>query len=136
MLGKYGLDINDPQETHVLRALPERTFSARELVRFYLTVIYSISSGDGNCRLHAPYRHRRAPSGLQRTARELARDARALQKAALHLRLAGRRRDCKERRLRGRFVLYSPSPIKKEIALIKNRICRFQSPETNCHPLS
>jgi hypothetical protein len=35
MLGKYGLDINDPQETHVLRALPGRTFLARELVCFY-----------------------------------------------------------------------------------------------------
>jgi hypothetical protein len=32
MLGQYGLDINDPRETHVLRALPERTFSARELL--------------------------------------------------------------------------------------------------------
>ncbi|MFZ2471601.1 MAG: hypothetical protein WAW52_06620 [Methanothrix sp.] len=32
MLGKYGLDINDPQETHVLRALPGRVFSALQLV--------------------------------------------------------------------------------------------------------
>jgi hypothetical protein len=32
MLGKYGLDINDPQESHVLRALPGRIFSALELV--------------------------------------------------------------------------------------------------------
>ncbi len=32
MLGKHGLDINDPKETHVLRALPRRTFSALELV--------------------------------------------------------------------------------------------------------
>jgi hypothetical protein len=32
MLGKYGLDINDPRETQVLRALPGRTFSALELV--------------------------------------------------------------------------------------------------------
>jgi hypothetical protein len=32
ILGKYGLDINDPQETHVLRALSGRTFSALELV--------------------------------------------------------------------------------------------------------
>jgi tetratricopeptide (TPR) repeat protein len=32
MLGQYGLDINDPQESHVLRALPGRTFSALELV--------------------------------------------------------------------------------------------------------
>ena len=32
MLGKYGLDINDPQESHVLRALPGRTFSALQLV--------------------------------------------------------------------------------------------------------
>jgi hypothetical protein len=32
MLGKYGLDINDPKETHVLRALPGRTFSALQLV--------------------------------------------------------------------------------------------------------
>jgi tetratricopeptide (TPR) repeat protein len=32
MLGQHGLDINDPQETHVLRALPGRTFSALELV--------------------------------------------------------------------------------------------------------
>ena len=32
MLGQYGLDINDPQETHVLRALPGRTFSALELL--------------------------------------------------------------------------------------------------------
>lgn len=32
MLGQYGLDINDPKETHVLRALPGRFFSALELV--------------------------------------------------------------------------------------------------------
>jgi len=32
MLGRYGLDINDPQETHVLRALPGRTFSALQLI--------------------------------------------------------------------------------------------------------
>ena len=32
MLGKYGLDINDPQESHVLRALPGRTFSALQLI--------------------------------------------------------------------------------------------------------
>ena len=32
MLGKYGLDINDPQEMHVLRALPGRTFSALQLI--------------------------------------------------------------------------------------------------------
>jgi hypothetical protein len=31
MLDKYGLDINDPKETHVLRALPGRTFSALQL---------------------------------------------------------------------------------------------------------
>jgi hypothetical protein len=32
MLGQHGLDINDPKETHVLRALPGRAFSALELV--------------------------------------------------------------------------------------------------------
>ena len=32
ILGKYGLDINDPQESHVLRALPGRAFSALELI--------------------------------------------------------------------------------------------------------
>jgi tetratricopeptide (TPR) repeat protein len=32
MLGKYGLDINDPQESHVLRALPGRVFSALLLI--------------------------------------------------------------------------------------------------------
>ncbi len=32
MLGQHGLDINDLQETHVLRALPGRTFSALELL--------------------------------------------------------------------------------------------------------
>jgi tetratricopeptide (TPR) repeat protein len=32
MLGKYGLDINDPQESHVLRALPGRVFSALQLI--------------------------------------------------------------------------------------------------------
>ena len=32
MLGKYGLDINDPQESHVLRALPGRIFSALQLI--------------------------------------------------------------------------------------------------------
>jgi len=32
MLGRHGLDINDPKETHVLRALPGRVFSALELV--------------------------------------------------------------------------------------------------------
>jgi len=35
MLGKYGLNINDPQETYVLRALPGRTFSAQELLCIY-----------------------------------------------------------------------------------------------------
>ena len=29
---QYGLDINDPKETHVLRSLPGRTFSALELL--------------------------------------------------------------------------------------------------------
>ncbi len=32
MLGKYGLDINDPQESHVLRTLPGRTSSALQLI--------------------------------------------------------------------------------------------------------
>jgi hypothetical protein len=32
MLGKYGLDINDHQESHVLQALPGRTFSALQLI--------------------------------------------------------------------------------------------------------
>ena len=32
ILGKYGLDINDPQESHVLRALPGRMFSALRLI--------------------------------------------------------------------------------------------------------
>ena len=32
MLDKYGLDINDPQETHVLRALPGKVFSALQLI--------------------------------------------------------------------------------------------------------
>jgi hypothetical protein len=32
MLGQYGLDINDPQESHVLRALPGRVFSALQLI--------------------------------------------------------------------------------------------------------
>ncbi|MDD2755343.1 MAG: tetratricopeptide repeat protein [Methanothrix sp.] len=32
MLGQNGLDINDPNETHVLRSLPGRVFSALELV--------------------------------------------------------------------------------------------------------
>ena len=32
MLGQQGPDINDPKETHVLRALPERAFSALELL--------------------------------------------------------------------------------------------------------
>jgi len=32
MLGRHGLDINDPQETYVLRSLPGRTFSALQLV--------------------------------------------------------------------------------------------------------
>ena len=35
--GQYGLDINDPKETHVLRSLPGRTFSALEL----LCIIYA-----------------------------------------------------------------------------------------------
>jgi len=30
--GQYSLDINDPKETHVLRSLPGRTFSALELL--------------------------------------------------------------------------------------------------------
>lgn len=32
MLGQYGLDINDPQESHVLRALPGRVLSALQLI--------------------------------------------------------------------------------------------------------
>jgi hypothetical protein len=32
MLRQHGLDINDPQETHVLRAVPERTFSVLQLI--------------------------------------------------------------------------------------------------------
>jgi len=32
MLGQHGLDINDPKETHVLRASPGRAFSALELL--------------------------------------------------------------------------------------------------------
>jgi len=32
MRGKYGLDINDPQESHVLRALWGRVFSALQLI--------------------------------------------------------------------------------------------------------
>jgi hypothetical protein len=32
MLGRHGLDINDPKSSHVLRALPGRTFSALELI--------------------------------------------------------------------------------------------------------
>jgi hypothetical protein len=32
MLGQHGLDINDPQESHVLRALPGRAFSELELL--------------------------------------------------------------------------------------------------------
>ncbi|MBN1236657.1 MAG: tetratricopeptide repeat protein [Methanotrichaceae archaeon] len=32
MLGQHGLDINDPTETHVLRSLPGRVFSALQLI--------------------------------------------------------------------------------------------------------
>lgn len=32
MLGRHGLDINDPKSSQVLRALPGRVFSALELV--------------------------------------------------------------------------------------------------------
>ncbi len=32
MMGKYGLDINDSQESHVLRALPGRAFLALQLL--------------------------------------------------------------------------------------------------------
>ena len=32
MLRQHGLDINDPQETRVRRALPGRTFSALRLI--------------------------------------------------------------------------------------------------------
>jgi hypothetical protein len=32
MLGKYGLDINDPKSSHVLRSLPGRFFLALQLV--------------------------------------------------------------------------------------------------------
>jgi hypothetical protein len=32
MLGQYGLDINDPKSSHVLRSLPGRGFSALQLV--------------------------------------------------------------------------------------------------------
>jgi hypothetical protein len=32
ILGKYVLDVDDPHETHVQRALPRRTFSALQLI--------------------------------------------------------------------------------------------------------
>jgi hypothetical protein len=32
MLGRQGLDINDPKSSHVLRALPGRTISAMQLI--------------------------------------------------------------------------------------------------------
>ena len=47
MLGHYGLDINDPRETHVLRALPGRTFSALELLCIMYARLAEDRVGDG-----------------------------------------------------------------------------------------
>jgi len=47
MLGKYGLDINDPQESHVLRALPERVFSALQLICIMYARLAEDRAGDG-----------------------------------------------------------------------------------------
>jgi hypothetical protein len=43
--GRYGLDINDPQETHVLRALPGRTFSALRLMCIMYACFKRIEQG-------------------------------------------------------------------------------------------
>lgn len=32
MLGRHGLDINNPKETHALRARPGRTFSEQKII--------------------------------------------------------------------------------------------------------
>jgi len=45
MLGKYGLDINDPQETHILRALPGRVISALQLICIMYAGFKSIEPG-------------------------------------------------------------------------------------------
>jgi hypothetical protein len=45
MLGQHGLDINDPQESHVLRALPGRTFSALQLICIMYAGIKRIEPG-------------------------------------------------------------------------------------------
>jgi hypothetical protein len=47
MQGKYGLDINDPQESHVLRTLPGRTFSALQLICIMYAGFKRIEPGDG-----------------------------------------------------------------------------------------
>ena len=45
MLRQHGLDINDPQETHVLRALPGRTFSVLQLICIMYTGFKRIETG-------------------------------------------------------------------------------------------
>ena len=47
MLGHYGLGINDPKETHVLRSLPGRKFSALELGCIKYAGFKRIESGMG-----------------------------------------------------------------------------------------
>lgn len=46
MLGNYGLDINDSQES-LLWALPGRAFSALHLIRIMYAGFKKIESGDG-----------------------------------------------------------------------------------------
>jgi hypothetical protein len=51
MLGQYRLNINAPKETHVMRALPRRTFLARDesiLSTFLLFYFQWRSESDGS----------------------------------------------------------------------------------------
>jgi len=45
MLGKYGLNVNDPQESHVLRVPPRRAFSALQLICITYTGFKRIELG-------------------------------------------------------------------------------------------
>jgi len=42
MLGKYGLDINDPQETHVLRALPGRAINNSAFICLFYNYLINL----------------------------------------------------------------------------------------------
>jgi hypothetical protein len=73
ILGQHGLDINDPREKHVLRALPMRTFSALEL----LCIMYA-----GFKRIEPGMDIGVNPGGSREIAERLAEDATDIKESA------------------------------------------------------